>query len=98
MIKDGMKRVAILLLLASPVPGLAWADGRPQKPQGEPGRPPQVAIDACNGQSEGASVEISTPRGTIKGTCRSFSGQLVAVPEGAPPPPPNNTSSTETRQ
>ena len=89
-----MKRIEILCLLAALVPGQVWAASAPQgPPSGERRRPPQAAFDACSGKSAGTTVEIYTPGGTIKATCRSFEGQMVAVPEGTPPAPPNGTTS-----
>ena len=44
--------------------------------------PPQEAIDACSGKSDGASVSFETPRGdSVSGTCKEMQGQMVAVPE-----------------
>ena len=52
-----------------------------QKGQGGPGMgaqrngqapvPPQFAIDACTGKSEGTACEMSTPNGTKAGVCAS---------------------------
>jgi len=86
MLKQIIKKTQILCLLAVMAPGLVLAAGETRKPPAG-GRPPQEAIDACKGKSEGTSVEFTTPRGTLKGTCKSMNGQLVAVPEGGAPPP-----------
>ena len=49
------------------------------------GGPPPEAIDACKGQTDGASVEFGMPdREKVKGTCRQIGNQLVAVPEVGP--------------
>lgn len=55
--------------------------------QGHPGKgPPPEAYEACKEKSEGATVEMTTPRGdTIRAICKLINGQLVAVPEGGPP-------------
>jgi hypothetical protein len=53
------------------------------------GQPPQEAVDACLGLSQGAACTVNTPQGTITGTCRippqSESTQLVCVPAGGLP-------------
>lgn len=90
----GMKMVGAVCLLAIMVPGMALASNDFRRPPGERRRPPQAAFDICKDKSEGEAVELKTPNGTIKATCKSFEGQLVAVPEGAPPPPPPEESST----
>ena len=92
MFKQCLKKVAILCLLVLMVPCLVWAQTDSREPSGERKKPPQAAFDACKDKSEGASVEITTPRGTVKATCKSFEGQLVAVPAGAPPPPSSTTT------
>ena len=52
-----------------------------------PRRPPQEAIEACEGMCEGDTVQFETPRGhTITGVCKEKNGLLFAVPEGGPPP------------
>jgi len=85
--KNIMKKVQIICLLAAIVPNLAWSASDSQKPSGERRKPPREAFEACKGKSEGTSVEVTTPHGTLKATCRKMDGQLVAVPEAAPPPP-----------
>ncbi len=43
--------------------------------------PPEQAFTACEGQSEGAAVTLTTPRGReVEATCRSIDGRLAAVP------------------
>jgi len=55
--------------------------------KGHPRRPPQEAIEACNGMSDGDRVEFETPHGHIvSGTCKEMDGMLFAIPEGGPPP------------
>lgn len=55
---------------------------------GQGSQPPQEAITACTGLSQGASCSINTPNGTIIGTCGMppNSTQLACVPAGGPPP------------
>ena len=89
---SNLNRAEILCLLAALVPGPVWAGNVPPgPPAGERRRPPQAAFDACAGKSVGTTVELTTPGGTLKATCKSFEGQVVAVPEGAPPAPPNSS-------
>jgi hypothetical protein len=60
--------------------------GGGQTGQGQ--QPPQEAITACTGLSVGASCSITTPNGTLAGTCGTppNSTQLACVPAGGPPP------------
>jgi hypothetical protein len=50
-------------------------------------QPPQEAFDACVNLSANASCSVSTPNGSINGTCQTPPnlGQLVCVPTGGPP-------------
>jgi hypothetical protein len=89
-----LKKVQIICLLAAMVPNLAWRASDSQKPAGDRKKPPREAFEACNGKSEGASVEVTAPHGTLKATCRKMEDQLVAVPEGVPPPPKSGSNST----
>lgn len=91
--KNIMKKVQIICLLATIVPNLSWSASDSQKPQGDRRKPPKEAFEACKGKSEGVAVEMTTPRGTLKATCKKMEGLLVAVPEGAPPPPSGSNSS-----
>jgi len=59
--------------------------GGMEQPGGPLGGPPQQAIDACSGVSEGDACEFTAPHGTITGTCMLIEGQLACVPEGGPP-------------
>jgi hypothetical protein len=52
---------------------------------GQPGTPPQEAIDACSGLTQNAACEVTTPRGTITGTCAAVQNQLACVPQGGSP-------------
>jgi hypothetical protein len=66
------------------------AGGRPggdsRGPRGPRGGPPPEAINACSGQSEGASCSFLMFRGNrISGTCASIQGQRACVPRGGPP-------------
>ncbi len=82
-------RAGLLLVLAT---SAVWANsGETRRPPGERRRPPQAAFDACNGKTEGATVVLNTPGGTITATCRRFDSQLVAVPEGVASPPSSGT-------
>lgn len=84
---DQIDRRAALCLLAALIPASVWANTGPRS-FGERRKPPQEAFDACKDKTEGSSVVITTPQGaTIKATCKSFNGQLAAVPEGPPPGP-----------
>ncbi len=62
------------------------------QPQGgqptQGGQPPQEAIDACIGLTQGAACSINTPNGTLSGTCGTppNASQLACVPAGGPPP------------
>jgi hypothetical protein len=52
--------------------------------------PPPEALEACQGQQDGATCQFTAPRGeTIAGVCRSGpSGEPAAcAPRDAPPPP-----------
>ena len=61
---------------------LASAAALAQMPQGGP---PQEAISACSGHSEGASCSFSSPRGdNISGTCDDTPDGMACVPEGGP--------------
>ena len=78
------RTLGILVLVAViPAAGFAfaghWGGGKPKGP-------PQEAIDACAGMSEGDTGQFATPRGdTMSGICREIRGGLIAVPEGGFP-------------
>ncbi|MCB0154134.1 MAG: DUF1566 domain-containing protein [Anaerolineae bacterium] len=61
--------------------------GPPAGPQNGPpnGAPPPEAIEACTGQSQGASCQFTAPRGQITGTCAHLQQQVACVPAGGPP-------------
>ncbi len=68
--------------------GNSNGNGQPPNSNGQGpsgGNPPQEAISACNGLSAGSSCEVSTPNGTISGTCQQMQSQLACVPAGGPP-------------
>jgi len=44
------------------------------------GTPPQEAVNACAGLSQGASCNFSTPRGALNGTCQEVQSQLACAP------------------
>lgn len=52
-------------------------------------QPPQAAIDACVGLTQGTACSINTPNGTVTGTCGTppNSSQLACMPAGGPPSP-----------
>jgi len=68
-----------------PIQGKA-SDGAPQ---GNPGTPPQPALDACAHQSAGASCSFELPNRTITGTCLTVPGQSrpVCAPQASPTNP-----------
>jgi hypothetical protein len=47
---------------------------------GQGGTPPQPALDACAGLSEGAACSFQSPNGTINGTCRATSSGTACAP------------------
>lgn len=80
--------IIALITAAVLLPLSAWASFEPGGNGRKPPEPPQEAIDACQGASAGATVEITTPRGdTIKAVCRQIGARLAAVPERGPKPP-----------
>jgi hypothetical protein len=87
---DDMKicrRKTMLFLLALPVliPALARASYGADRGRRPPEPPPQ-AFEACLDKSEGAAVELVSPRGdTMKAVCKTLGSRLVAVPEDPPP-------------
>jgi hypothetical protein len=80
----------ILMMLTGGMPAAnAEETDRPPKPPEGGMKPPQEAIAACNGETEGAVVQFTSPRGdTLEGVCRKFDGKLAAFPERHGPPPP----------
>jgi YHYH protein len=74
--------------------------GQPQQPAGGPStqdstgaqgngqQPPQQALDACIGLTQNTACTVTTPNGTLNGTCMLPPGstQLACVPAGGPPP------------
>lgn len=63
--------------------------GQPGGGQGNTQQPPQEAINACIGLSQGAACSVNTPNGTVSGTCSTppNASQLSCVPIGGPPNP-----------
>lgn len=50
-------------------------------------QPPPEAFEVCEGQAQGDTVSITTPRGdTVDATCQLMDQKLVAVPDNMPPP------------
>lgn len=51
-------------------------------------QPPQEAVNACLGLSQGTACTVNTPNGTLTGSCLVVqSDQLACVPAGEPPAP-----------
>jgi hypothetical protein len=77
-----IKTLALFLSLVGPVAASSWASTGPgggRKPQ----EPPPQAFEACLDKSEGAKVELVSPRGdTMSAVCKALGDRLVAVPEG----------------
>jgi len=71
------------------VKGLSAGEGQNGQNQngGPQGQPPQEAINACVGLSQGSACSFSVPNGTINGTCGAppNSSQLVCMPAGGKP-------------
>ena len=63
--------------------------GGQQGGQGNGQQPPQAAIDACVGLTQDMACTVTTPNGTLNGTCMMppSSTQLACVPIGGPPSP-----------
>ncbi|MEP4890550.1 MAG: hypothetical protein ABJV04_11020 [Aliiglaciecola sp.] len=77
-----MQKTLMSLLILSSVLASPLTLAKPER-GGPGGKPPQEAIDACSGKSEGDEVSFSTPRGdTLTATCKTMEDELVAVPEG----------------
>jgi len=57
--------------------------------QGQGGQPPQEAIDACTGLTQGTACSINTPNGVVSGTCGTppNASQLACMPAGGAPSP-----------
>jgi hypothetical protein len=55
----------------------------------EPHRPPQAAIDACQGKDSGDRCDIALPDRTISGTCTATSESALACRPDHPPAPPS---------
>jgi hypothetical protein len=84
-----LNRKSALCLLSTLIPAVSWGGGGPQQGDTQQRRPPREAFAACANRSEGDMVAITTPQGTtMKAICRTFEGQLAAVPVDAPPVPP----------
>jgi len=75
------------------ISGSGQQQGQGQQGQGQGeqnGRtPPQEAIDACTGLTQGTACSINTPNGVVSGTCGTppNSSQLACMPAGGPPSP-----------
>lgn len=75
---------SVRALSAGQGPGAAQDQGGQTQPGGGAGGPPQEAINACVGLSQGASCSV----GPTTGTCQTppNTTQLACVPAGGPPP------------
>lgn len=62
---------------SDPDPHADLRGGRPQ--------PPQEAVEACEGLTEGAACTVQAPHGQVEGTCRAMQQDPVCVPGGGPP-------------
>jgi len=80
--------MATFLCLTAIMAASAWGSYGPDADHAGGRTPPKEAIEACRDKSEGATVEITTPRGDkVKGICKEMNGELVALPERRFPPP-----------
>jgi hypothetical protein len=64
--------------------------GSEQSPAGAQGQqPPQEAVGACAGLSQGSACQFNTPSGAaVTGTCAVLQDQLACLPTGGPPGQP----------
>jgi hypothetical protein len=46
--------------------------------------PPPEALEACSGQTEGASCQFEGRRRTVSGTCQSRQNEIICVPSDRP--------------
>jgi hypothetical protein len=70
--------------------GQQSGQGQPtQGGQGNGQQPPQAAIDACVNLTVNSTCSVTTPNGTLSGTCMQppSSTQLACVPASGPPSP-----------
>lgn len=76
--------------------GQSQQGGQPQQGGQTVGQPPQEAIDACVGLSQGASCSV----GSMMGSCMTppNTSQLACVPAGGPPPWLNEVTVTFTHR
>jgi len=85
--KQILSKFEILCLLLALMPHVAQGASNPMRPPQNGEKPPKEAFEACKGKSNGADVEVTTPHGKVKATCKSLDGQLVAIPAGERPLP-----------
>lgn len=83
-----MKQLIVGLVLTLLVAGCLGSDSRPEGGMPAEGQaPPEEAITACSGMTEGASCSFSGMNGeTVSGTCQTIENQLSCVPDGQPRP------------
>ncbi len=79
-----MKKIILTVALVALTFGFAQ-EQRPQ--QGEKRTPPAEAISICEGQDEGSSCSMTSPRGdTVEGTCSNTpDGKYFACKPTNPP-------------
>lgn len=80
-----MRKFIILLAIL----GATFASANQGQGQGGGGsdrEPPKEAIEICEGQDEGSSCTMSTPRGDLEGTCKNTPDDkyFVCMPENMP--------------
>lgn len=63
----------------------AWAQNGPPPGGGQPPMPPQEAFTACQSISRGAACTMTTPRGTLTGTCGGPEDKPLACMPAKPP-------------
>lgn len=78
-----MKKFIITLAILGVT--LVSAEGQDQRGGGDR-EPPKEAIEICEGQQEGSSCTMSTPRGDMEGTCKNTPDgkYFVCMPENMP--------------
>ena len=79
-----MKKFIITLAIL----GVTFASANQGQGQrgGSDREPPKEAIEICEGQEEGSSCTMTTPRGNMEGTCKNTPDDkyFVCMPENMP--------------
>lgn len=78
--KNIMNTLKIVSLILALSPYLTQAADDSKRPPRGDRMPPKEAFEACKGKTTGDSVEVNTPHGKIKATCKSMAEILVAIP------------------